>query len=877
VIGATLGHYRILEKLGEGGMGVVYRARDLSLERDVAIKMLSETRNDDEARRRLRHEARFLSRVNHPNVETIYDLGSHDGVDFLVTELVEGRSLAARAREGVLPEREPVGYAIALAHALDSIHGHGIVHRDLKPANVMLTREGIVKVVDFGVARLLPGAVGSIDSTSTDAVTIAGTLPYMAPEVLRGLPPEPASDLYSMGAILYELATGRPPYEAETAGALVFRILGEPALPPRALNPALSPEFEAIAMRCLAREPADRQRSAGELAAELERLARGESPGPAHDAPGPAEPAARTRRPATPGRWRMVARVLGLLAVVAIASALAAALPDIERLLFSRRRLVPGRVVVAAFTNGTGEPALDAIGRMASDWISQGLLGTGLVEVVQPGTMLEVSGRMARAGEMERADVRIGEETQAATVVTGAYYRQGDSLLFQARILETATGRVLEALGPEGTAASTPLVAIEALRRRVTAGLAAQLHPALSRWVGAASKPPSYEAYREYVDGLDDYVRGDWPQALEHYVRSAALDTTYFDARLSAGLASLNLDRHAQVDSIARSLRAVRGRLSVPERHVLDWMEAWCSGDAEAALHASREVAAVAPASLWSYEYALSALLTNRPQEAVAALEKIDPGHGLYRDWAPYWETLTAAEHVLGDYRRELRDARRARRQHPQLSTILCTEIRAEAALGRSDAVDRLAELSRTLPEQPGWSPGAVMRFAARELRAHGRRVEARRMAGLAVAWHEAELARSAAWRPDRSGLAVALYQAERWPEAADAFERLARERPLDVHLRGYRGVIAARMGRRDSALAHLAALERADGTGLRGAHTYWCADIAALLGERERAFALLLRAREQGHPLAFPMHADPDLEPLRDDPRFAALVEPIR
>ena len=207
--GRTLSHYRILEKIGAGGMGVVYRAHDERLDRDVALKVLpTGLLSDDAARRRFRKEALALSRLNHPNIETVFDFDTQEGVDFLVMEHIPGKTLAEKLAGGPLPEKEVAMLGAQIASALDGAHERGVVHRDLKPGNILVTPKGQAKVLDFGLAMLLrPAGEPSQAETVTQAHGAVGTLPYMAPEQLRGEQVDARSDIYAAGAVLFEMAT----------------------------------------------------------------------------------------------------------------------------------------------------------------------------------------------------------------------------------------------------------------------------------------------------------------------------------------------------------------------------------------------------------------------------------------------------------------------------------------------------------------------------------------------------------------------------------------------------------------------------------------------------------------------------------------------
>ena len=275
-VGQRFGRYRIEEEIGAGGMGVVYRAYDEKLERELAIKVLTPGTFDDEtARKRFRNEARVLSRLNHPSIQTIHDFDNIDGHDYLVSELVPGLSLDTRLRSGALPEKDVIHIGIQLAQGLAAAHAAGVLHRDLKPANLRVTPDGRLKILDFGLATLSPQAVSHLSITQTMAEVptgVAGTLPYMSPEQLLGDECDHRTDIYSAGVVLFELTTQQLPFNDSLVPKLTNAILHQPPPAPRSLLPKLSTEFERIVLKCLEKDPELRYHSAKELATDLRRL-----------------------------------------------------------------------------------------------------------------------------------------------------------------------------------------------------------------------------------------------------------------------------------------------------------------------------------------------------------------------------------------------------------------------------------------------------------------------------------------------------------------------------------------------------------------------------------------------------------------------------
>ena len=304
--GTRLGPYEILGPLGAGGMGEVYRARDARLGRDVAIKVLPADRLSDEVQRvRFVREARAASALDHPNIVTIHEIESEGGVDFIVMELVAGRNLRTLIPRQGLPVPEVLRIAIPLADALAAAHAAGIVHRDLKPANVMVTPQGVVKVLDFGLAKLVRKETASPEETTAEAKegplsqpgAVAGTFGYMSPEQASGGSVDARSDVFSFGLLLYEMVTGRRPFGGGSSAEMLAALLKEQPKPPSELVPDVPKELERIIQRCLRKEPGRRFQHMGDVKVELQEL-KEESDSQASAPAGAAAAKRRSRR-----RW----------------------------------------------------------------------------------------------------------------------------------------------------------------------------------------------------------------------------------------------------------------------------------------------------------------------------------------------------------------------------------------------------------------------------------------------------------------------------------------------------------------------------------------------------------------------------------------------
>ena len=500
MIGQRLAHFRVIEKIGAGGMGEVYKAHDEQLDRDVAIKVLpAGSFRDPTARARLLREARTASKLNHPHICTLHEVGEADGQAYIAMGLVEGQPLSARLAGGALPVEQVLRYGLQLADAVAHAHQRGIIHRDLKSANVIITPEGRAKVLDFGLAKRLGREELAEATTQTmDSLTgpgaVVGTLAYMAPEQLRGQPADARSDIWALGVVLYEMAAGQRPFQGQTGFELSSAILSQPPPPlPPGPSGTLPAELEAVIARCLEKEPAQRYQRSKEVQTALEAVQSG--------GPLPAWPAwkyALSRR-----RW--LALATALVIIVAVLAVL-----DVGGL---RGRLLGG-AATPKFDSLAVLPLANLSGNPEQDYLAEGMHEALITDLAKLSGLRRV---IARASVMsyQKTDKplrQIARELGVNAVITGAVQREGDRVRITAQLINPATGEQLwanryerelrDVLSLEGEI-------VTAITREIRVQLTPQEKARL-----ASARPVNPEAHEAYLKGKF-YINKSTPEGFE--------------------------------------------------------------------------------------------------------------------------------------------------------------------------------------------------------------------------------------------------------------------------------------------------------------------------------------------------------------------------
>ena len=538
----------------------------------------------------------------------------------------------------------------------------------------------------------------------------------------------------------------------------------------------------------------------------------------------------------------------------------------------------PNRVVVTAFANQTGLPGLDRLGLIAADWLTEGIRQTGVLEVVPSDAALLAARTIERAlsddPSTESAPTLAGV-TGAGQQVSGTFTLENDSLVLHIQVYDAVRGRFLGPIDPVKSPVARPQDVLPEARARLMGFLAASVDQRLISYVGLPARPPTWPAYLEASEGLEAYVRNDFAEAALRSSHAWQIDTTFAAPLIIASISLSNVGRFAAADSVLDVLERMRDHLSRHQQHWVDYRRALMAGDHDGALRAVRLVAAEAPASKAVYNHALQAMQAGHLDEGEEALRTLPSRGGPMRGWVSYWDLLGSIRHLRGDYQGELEAGREGRRANPGRIFALVPSVRALAAVGKTDEIEALLRDAKQLPADPSASEATLLREAAEELHAHGRTADAARYWERSLRSANAHAPRGDASAEGRFLRAQVLYALGRYAEAADVADSLPTGPAPSVDQLGLRAVLAARLADRPLAAdldRRLAAESREYGFGVAAV---WQARIAAVLGQRDSAVALLRTAFSEGREYDLWLHRDVDLEVLRDYSPFVALTKP--
>ncbi len=776
MLGTIISHYRVLDRLGSGGMGVVYRAEDMRLGREVALKTLPpEVENDPQMVERLVREARSASSLNHPNICTIHEVDEADGHHFITMELLQGQTLRERIAEGPIPTSELVRIGIQVADALDAAQKKGIVHRDIKPANVFLTTRGEAKVLDFGLAKLEPqkesvaaaagitatgivaAPAGTADFHLTSSGQTVGTIAYMSPEQARGQQLDAKSDLFSLGVVMYEAATGSLPFTGSTTALMFDAILNREPVPISHLNADLPHAFGTIVHKLLEKDPKLRYQSSSEVLADLRRMRRDTS--------------SAKSVPANAPSARKAGKTIDSLAVL-------------------------------PFLNATGNSEFDDLGETIAE---------GAIDALSHVSRLRVVPRNKSFRYRDHVDDlhTVGQKLEVRALLSGRLSLRGDQLSIRAELIDVAKDTQL--WGSQFSCGLNEVQDVEQeIARRVIEKLRAPSSGAAKKGtrkqVAAGTRNEAYELFARANDRAIEWTPDGLQAGIELYQQAIDADRQCAPAYACMAIAYAMLAVVGRVDTAEALARAKEyGRRTIELDETLS--------EAHAALTLTEIFADFnLPQALWEGERALEL----NPHSAIARYA--------------YAQALAAC----GRLEEALEHARAGCEIDPLMRPINYCYGLMLYYQGRWDEAE--AQLRRTLEINPDFSTAQAVR-------------------------------------------AIALARAGRFLEAMTEGDELVRKNQdiAGEMLQGYLAALAGEYENASNVLARVDSAPLAEGA-------YYAAAIYGALGELDRGFAELERARDSGFAFLATAAVNPVLDPFRADPRWApflrsmeALAEAIR
>jgi len=877
--GDHLGRYEVLGPIGAGGMGEVWRARDTELDREVAVKVLPESFASDANRlERFQREAKALAALSHPNLLDIYDVGTTDGLHYAVTELLEGDTLRERITPSGLPWKKVTSIGAAVADGLAAAHGRGIIHRDLKPENLFLTADGRVKILDFGLASVHEEADSNAETaTITEAGTVMGTPGYMAPEQVKGKPADTRSDIFSLGCVIYEMASGHRAFRGETGVEVIANILKEEPPQLSSSGASVPVDLERAVHRCLEKRPEARFQSAADLAYSLKSV------GTSGTAPVMAKP--ETITSVQKRMWPPLR--IGAAVVLVVAAVISSwwALTDrgAGPTTATAPEPVANRVAVLPFQTSGDDPRLQGVSLAAVNQVLNqlseysGSLRISYTNVVAQPEFMELdiinaagvtppSGRTDNATESATAAAL---DRRAATSVSGFVYMDGPEGVVQGSVTDTITGEMVSTWSARWVEGEAPSIAVNEVAERLAISVVAHLHWMHLDW--AAQHPPNPDAFRAFISGTNRVYVGD-TGAEASLMKAIQLEPDWARPKLIAVWGFKYLGRRERARELCEAVIATDNLNPLDEllaKYFLSDLGGWYTNSLNQAYAAHQLAPRHTHLTRW---VGRAAIKCNRPEFAVEILETIP----LERLDPRTATELAAALHLLGEYDRELELWEQLAHLRPNPGDWFYHRglIAPLGAMGRVDEIKKYLNEWQNLPGS-GYSFAFQTLLACSELLAHGYVDQVSPLAVSGLDWIETsgtldlnrpETAQVRSAFLDllgRSDEAKAVMK-DSWESAPDTWETWSEQ-----------GIIAARAGDEGTARAMADRLAEVDEPDVYGGPVYARACIEARLGDTTESLRLLKKALSEGHEYGTELHRDRDLEPLWDNPEFQEILRP--
>ncbi|HXT74494.1 MAG TPA: protein kinase [Candidatus Angelobacter sp.] len=624
MIGQTISHYRILEQLGAGGMGVVYKAHDSRLDRALALKLLpEELAQQPQALERFRREARAASALNHPGICTIYDIGEQDGRAFIAMEFIDGETLRSHIHGKPLPLEEILKLGIQIAEALDAAHAEGIIHRDIKPANIFVTKRGQAKVLDFGLAKLVPKGIAGVDAalggqpsdSSSIVGIISGTLSYMSPEQVRGDDLDPRTDIFSLGLVLYEMATGRQAFGGGAGGMIIEAVLTRPPVSVRSINPDIPPRLESIIDKALHKDRNHRYQHAADMLADLQRLKRDTDSGQ-RDREGDAESVVTSTTSPSSSNSELKSGT---------------STAQTRTLRPGRVSKIIGSLAVLPFENVSRDPE--------NEYLSDGIAGS-LINILATVPRLRVMAQSTvfRYKGREIDPQAVGRELNVRAVLTGRMMQSGGFLRIGTELVDVATGAQLWGAQFDRKPGDIFLIQDE-ISNEISGKLRLQLTRAEKKRLIRRDTEDA-EAYRLYLQGRHHWNR--WTEegfykAISYFQQAVEKDPSYAlaytglaESYVLLGWNSYLPPKDAFPKGKAAAMTALRLDPDLGEAHTplaaALWLYDWRWQEAQAEFKRSLELNPAYPtANHWHAEYVMT---MGHQLEAIAKMknsQELDP------------------------------------------------------------------------------------------------------------------------------------------------------------------------------------------------------------------------------------------------------------